>query len=332
MGNSIYPCWVTGLISVAITLIFTGFAGYVVFKTFQTSEPGFASVASLLLAGLTSFLGIMNILSITSKMLGIENAAQPFGLPEGTVRSILTIAFIVMISVLAGYLVIAHNGKSSWTAASRIVLKPCIKANSDAETYAQQQRTQIPPMNIVTVERLSSEERAALCPKDTPEPAFRVALYPHLDHKLTEDISKQILTILSTILAGMIGFYFAARSNAGASNTANAGKRAESLAQLMNLVSNNSKRKDAIAGLRERINQKLSNDGTADEQKPQLEAALSQLENIESMLDEAWSIGITRNSESSLEEIQNAVTKVGSAVEKLEKLNSDIETLVASSA
>jgi hypothetical protein len=41
--------------------------------------------------------------------------------------------------------------------------------------------------------------------------SYDVRLYPRIDHRLSEDIAKQILTMLSTILTAMIGFYFGAK-------------------------------------------------------------------------------------------------------------------------
>jgi hypothetical protein len=40
------------------------------------------------------------------------------------------------------------------------------------------------------------------------ENKFDVKFYPKIDHRLEDDIAKQILTMLTTILAAMIGFYF----------------------------------------------------------------------------------------------------------------------------
>src|SRR3712207_3620843 len=84
------------LLSVIIAGAFFFFIGYVLRQAFADKAGGFAVVASLLLVGIAAFIGIMNMLSFSASWLEMVDTRQPFGLPEGTVRAILTIAFIVL--------------------------------------------------------------------------------------------------------------------------------------------------------------------------------------------------------------------------------------------
>src|ERR1700709_1383677 len=90
--------WDTSLVFAAV--VATGAAvvaiiAWVIYMSFRNGGAGsFASVPTLILVGLAAFIGIMNILSVTANWLKMVDPKQPFGLPEGTVRAILTMAFI----------------------------------------------------------------------------------------------------------------------------------------------------------------------------------------------------------------------------------------------
>src|SRR5262245_6832878 len=91
-----------GLIAWAITQLWGGTAA-------SETTRNFMSLAIFILVGLGAFLALMNFLSLTAQWLGVADPRQPFGLPDGTVRAILTIAFIVLVGVLASFL-LANSG------------------------------------------------------------------------------------------------------------------------------------------------------------------------------------------------------------------------------
>lgn len=212
-----------GIALLVVALILAGFIGYVFYHVFAERTGSFASVAALILVGLAAFIGIMNLLSITSHVMGITDRNQPFGLPEGTVRAILTIAFIVLVGVLASFLLTqtSRDPFSGETIALRQGLTP-----ADAQTLVQQ---------------YSADGLVIIIP-GTEAGKVDVQFRARHDYRLADDVAKQILTILSTILAAMIGFYFGARpADAAASAAATAAnpdtaERAGLLKQLDTLV------------------------------------------------------------------------------------------------
>ena len=329
-------------LAIVIVVLLVAFVAYVI----GTNSAGFGAVAGLILVGFAAFLGIMSAISFIMNKLGMSDAKQAFGLPAGSVRAVLTIAFIVLVAVLSGYLVTSSGGKSPFskelivldtcltedeakdfllgkptpdgmiqripaaqyaasiayscpdgataaakdavdkqkisfkakydaavrakTAASDVmkattnknaaaddeanaakaVVKATEEANASTEAAAKAAGTEKAAAEKMAVdaaanitkkisEKIEASKKAtaatekktavdleAQVAKDADNAAqdqlklddaavkktklFDIVLFPKIDTKLAEDVSKQILTMLTTILAAMIGFYFAA--------------------------------------------------------------------------------------------------------------------------
>ena len=182
---------------------------YLVWLVFSSvlsgASIGFGPVAALVLVGFAAFLGIMNILSFSAHLLQISDAKQAFGLPEGSVRAILTISFIVLVGVLASYLVTNSDNHSAYSGKPIVLL-------SDASFIDAQAKEKSPSLadGLVSIVRVPPKAAQA-APAADPPATYDVLFYPKVDHRLGDDVSKQILTMLSTILAAMIGFYFGAK-------------------------------------------------------------------------------------------------------------------------
>lgn len=302
--------WILWSIAV-VGAVVTVAALYVCYVMLQTPAVGslgesdrssFGSVAVLLLVGIAAFVGILNLLSFSAGQLHILNPQQAFGLPDGSVRAILTIAFIVLVGVLASYLVTSSDRAPY--AKTSILLQHDL--TNDQATAAKK-------------DYANADGLVALRPLTEPKDHVDLVFYARVDHRLSEDVAKQILTILSTILAAMIGFYFGAKPG---ESDPNASKRAQSLAAIENLVAGAPDPEDLKRRADALINGRLRD-------RPE---QLKQAQSLRKQLDELAATLVTANSarlsiDTTADQMQNAAASAKTVVPKLQDIAKQLDQL-----
>lgn len=230
--SQLHPDGITNSRASQLFLYFTvGLSALIVFVIFAAFSQGtpagraFVTVAALILLGIAAFIGIMSLLSRTAKKLGIIDQRHPFGLPEGSVRAILTIAFIVLVGVLSAFLITNHNSRSPFVEAGQVIGSGL--SEERANDLAAEQRDQFGDAALVAI-----VARAQPAGEGTPpQTAYDVVVHPRADNSMGDDIAKQTLTMISTILAAMIGFYFAERTGSGGGDPAELARMRAAAAQ-----------------------------------------------------------------------------------------------------
>lgn len=165
-------------------------------------NTGFLSLATLIVVTIACYVYLVNWLSNAARRNGILDPRHPFGLPEGTVRAILTLSFIVLVGVLGAYLITAHNNRPLYAPQGEVIQTYTgDEGLAAAEALAGALRGQLGREGLVI---LATEGAGAAA-------VHRVVVRTRIDHSMGDEIAKQMLTIISTILAAMIGFYFAER-------------------------------------------------------------------------------------------------------------------------
>jgi uncharacterized membrane protein required for colicin V production len=350
--------FITGICIIAIT-------GYTFVKTLQDNGD-FGVLAVLIMVSLTALIGIMNLLTYAAKRTGIADAKQAFGLPEGSVRAILTMAFIVLVGILASYLVVnsgeqspysrtpipvaqnvsedlALDLKKSYEATGGLILiepsagqavQPAARATDTSMPTSKQSpqppgsappgqpTSGQPAPDKPTPGQSASSQPTPDQPSSNPPNVGRgesvnktnydIWYYPKVDHRLGEDISKQILTMLSTILAAMIGFYFGARPGEGDSAAV---RRATAIAKIESIISGAPNIDD--------LEKKLVEKSASDAEK--VTALKARLAIAKADFNDAASARLS--ADVTTDQMQEKAAKAGSAVKALQTIESEIAKL-----
>jgi hypothetical protein len=292
-----------GWIGAIVTVVSSG-AMFVFWEVFNPPKGGigFGHVASLILVSFAALLGILAGLSALAEKLHIQDAKQPFGLPEGSVRAILTIAFIVLVGVLSSYLITSMDGRSAFTE------KPVAIAFGLEISKAEDLRRSYGADGLLSIS-----------PTPGASDKYDVSIWPRVDHRLADDISKQILTMLSTILASMIGFYFGSTSS-GTSDPS-AAKRAFALAAIGRLLASAPKPEE----LRAICDDILTNGQIVDPDKKTVQDYKENLPKLKEALQAAERAG--NSSATTADQMQKFADDVDGAVTGLQEIKSGLREI-----
>ena len=136
----------------------------------------------LLVSGAVALLLSLAVLVVVLRHLDLADKRYALGLPEGSIRAVIALLLILLFFISSVFLY--SNGRQ----VQGTMLDPISRATVDA----------IPPATLVSVEPSSVEGM------------FRVSVRP--DTRASDDLAKQLLTTLSTLVVAVAAFYFGATS------------------------------------------------------------------------------------------------------------------------
>jgi hypothetical protein len=154
----------------------------------------------LILISLGVFVLLMIYAANSLKSTGVFDLQQPFGMPPGTIRAILTLAFIILIGVFGSLVLLRSEGRSPLSplpGLQALVMKP-------AE---------------VDQLRRSLGDDVVVVATESGTGTVTVSAFVKRDYRAADSIAQNIISMLSTLLAAMIGFYFGARIDGGGGET-----------------------------------------------------------------------------------------------------------------
>ena len=155
---------------------------------------GFETTLPLLLAGgVVLLLLSLAATAVVYKELGLVDAKEALGLPQGSVRAVIALALILIFAIMAIY----------------IYSRQSFPTSVEVDNLTQQQVDAIPPQDRVLVVPIPAPVGA---PSDGTEAArFRVRVnIPQT--QAGEDIGKQLITTVSTLVVAISAFYFGSNS------------------------------------------------------------------------------------------------------------------------
>lgn len=285
----------------------------------STSQgTGFATVAGLILLGVAAVIGIMNLLSVSAARIGIIDGRQPFGLPEGSVRAILTMAFIVLVGVLSSFLLTGNQSRNPFAGAGMEAATFATRPGADA--VAQELRKIYAADALIEIKTIVATGEAE---------TFAVVIHPKIDFTVADDIAKQTLTMISTILAAMIGFYFASRGGGEGADPA-AAQRSRAQLDLDDLTSK-SKVEAELAGQRaslENLRAAIKKNDDANQRRHLTEMLIAPAAALQQFSDQWSSVkAVAANKEATFSDIQSAKTLLGDLSDKLGRSAITLATL-----
>ncbi len=140
--------------------------------------------------------------------MGVEDAKQALGLPEGSVRALLAFSLVLIFVCLAAFLFGEVNKNNqpvegkSLTPVTEAQLADLKTNFVVASELAKDQTT-----GKVRYEQVAASDPKAPPVDDLKHPLYTVTYYPKVN-KDAEDFAKQIFTTLATVFVSVVSFYF----------------------------------------------------------------------------------------------------------------------------
>jgi hypothetical protein len=181
-------------VGLGVGLVILAVIGFFLFPHTLPTAP----IGVNLLAGLVLLTVSLAGLIIIFRALGLDDANAALGMPPGSVRALLALTLIVVFVVVA-----------SWE------LRGLYDPGS-----ALRETAQIPNSRVDEFKTRNAGQRVAVVP-GPGEGQSTVTLYLPRDAEI-QDLAKQVMTIVATVLVTVVGFYFGSNSAADAARTANA--------------------------------------------------------------------------------------------------------------
>jgi hypothetical protein len=168
-------------------------------------NPHYMVLSQIVLVGLALTVVFMAILAIIYSVMGVEDAKQALGLPDGSVRALLAFSLVLIFVCLGAFLFSEVNKNNQPVEGKTLTLVTetqlaDLKASFNvAPELAKDQSGQ------VRYEQVAGPKGEPT--NDLKHPLYTVTYYPK-GNKDAEDFAKQIFTTLATVFVSVVSFYF----------------------------------------------------------------------------------------------------------------------------
>ena len=160
------------------------------------------TLSAVVLVGLALVVALMSVLVIIYSVLGVADATQALGLPEGSVRSLLAFSLVLMFVCLGAFL---YNSVDNTTLIS----------GGESDRITEAQLSELKSQFVVAYEQARNANGSVETDNDGKTPLYH-AKYFLKPNKDAGDFAKQIFTTLATVFVSVISFYFGSSTTSSA--------------------------------------------------------------------------------------------------------------------
>jgi hypothetical protein len=202
--------WLVAAIMAIVLLVLIGLGWY---SASNHSTPEL-SLPILAMAGIVGLFIAVALVAIAFSAFGLSDSKQAMGLPEGSVRALIALSLLVLFAILSVFLYVSLASEKQ------------IGANLSAADVKKFTDALTPEQRSTVTVRVSGSAAG------TPATPTYSMFLQDASSQARQDIAKQLLGIIGTLLSAIAGFYFGAgtvsstvdkTNKANAANAANAG-------------------------------------------------------------------------------------------------------------
>lgn len=181
---------------------------------------------------IAAMFAVVTFLVAMFKEAGLTVTTQPLGLPDGSVRALIALSLIIIFAVLTLYVLTGLSDTKGASEGLALLIAgqptptpsptPDATPSPDATPVAETATSPVPsPVPSPAASPVKSEGRSAPAPRATPSPTSakssgdRAIEVIAARQQSAQDLAKQLLTMLGTLLTAVSSFYFGSASTKG---------------------------------------------------------------------------------------------------------------------
>jgi hypothetical protein len=204
---NLYKTWITSAISLGGGAVVLFVMVWSLIRIIGGNGPNIDQTISLpliVIIGLTVLLIVIGLLTFTFSVVGLSNATEALGLPDGSVRAIIALMLLVLFSILSIFLYNSLNAQQVQT----------------RQHIAQSELDYLRSRAVIIHEEKEPDQPAQ--PGNGPQPAGGAAAVTTYTVTFAgvsgpaDDIAKQLIVMLGTLVTAVASFYFGSASVASA--------------------------------------------------------------------------------------------------------------------
>jgi len=171
----------------------------------ENPNPHYMLLSQIVLVGLALTVVFMAILAIIYSVMGVEDAKQALGLPDGSVRALLAFSLVLIFVCLGAFLFSEVNKNNQPVEVKTLSPVPESQLGDLKTNFVVASQLAKDQSGQVQYEQIAGSEGKPT--NDLKHPLYTVTYYPK-GSKDAEDFAKQIFTTLATVFVSVVSFYF----------------------------------------------------------------------------------------------------------------------------